>query len=590
MIYSPVKTEEFITFNEATGMEAAPFVGNKQVPKDFQKTALKVLDAIEKIGVKMTRVTGGPNDNLKQSLNVYSNKVRDKIENGGTEIRAYYFRIPSKFHLGFSLPNEYKQLTNDILTAAGFKKGQQVGNGNLVGNYYYKRAKTKDGKDCYFLAWCMSSEQLLLKHVFSIVLQCLQDQDTNGNPVKSWVESTTGMVSSENPSDEGFETENKGFEFKNKGFTGIDPDEFINTINRLGMERSEELTNGPYEDFFKDPKVMEKFTEHMDLGDAKTRRTILSMNEADQSAALTSLTSKLYDNIVEKVDDIDYGDIPATKGDLTKLSNYQKLTECIELLRGILKEFKQDTSPIDEISEAVANVTTRKDLFGRAFKYNVELPIIMYNNVVLSIINGVSYMIATSIEFIKTPNQDSFEATLDKVAYAKSKSNMLYNNLKKFNQSCKKGDFDKAMEHVLQHRIKGLGEAGVAIGTIGAAIAGVASIMVILLSIIPILREMVFFFYYTRMRVSDFFDIQADLLQMNAYAVQNSESKTEEEKAHIVSKQLKIVELFRKIANKISYTGRKAEVDTNKEITSSTRKMKIDELDGYNSNSVSAIF
>ena len=148
----------------------------------------------------------------------------------------------------------------------------------------------------------------------------------------------------------------------------------------------------------------------------------------------------------------------------------------------------------------------------------------------------------------------------------------------------------KAMEHVLQHRIKGLGEAGVAIGTIGAAIAGVASIMVILLSIIPILREMVFFFYYTRMRVSDFFDIQADLLQMNAYAVQNSESKTEEEKAHIVSKQLKIVELFRKIANKISYTGRKAEVDTNKEITSSTRKMKIDELDGYNSNSVSAIF
>lgn len=586
MIYSaPNKSESFITFNEATGYETVPFVGSKQVPKDFQKTALKVLDAIEKIGAK--NVTGGANDNLDDTLNVFSKKVRESIEEKGDECRAYYFRIPAKLQLQFGMttPNEYKQMTNSILTAAGFKKGQQVGNGKMVGNYYYKRAKTKDGRGCYYLAWCQSTEQLLLKHVFSIVLQCVQDQDTQGNSVKSWLESVTGNVSSENPSEEGFETNNNGFEFENKGFAGMDPDEYIAAVTGLGMVRSEELTEGPYEDFFKDPRVMEKFTEHMDIADAATRKAIISMNEAEQGAALTSLTSKLYDNIVEKVDDIDYGDIPNTKGDITKLPNYNKLTECIELLRSILIEFKQDTSPIDVISEGLANVTTRKDLFGRAFRYNVELPIIMYNNVVLSIINGVSYMIATSIEFIKTPNQDSFKITLDKVAYAKSKSNMLYNNLKKFNSSCKNGDFDKAMEHVLQNRIKGIGEAAV-----GAAIAGIASTVVILLSIIPILREMVFFFYYTRMRVSDFFDIQADLLQMNAYSVQNSESKTEEEKTHIVSKQLKIVELFRKIANKISFTGRKAEVDTNKEIAISSRKMKIDELDIKDSSSVSALF
>lgn len=587
MIYSPVKAEEFITFNEATGYEQVPFVGYKQIPKDFQQTALKIVDAIEKIGLK--NVTGGANDDIKDSFNVYSFKVKENIEAKGTECRAYYFRIPAKLHIAFGMntPNDYKNITHDILTSAGMKKGQQVGNGKAIGNYYYKRAKTNDNKNCYYLAWCMSGEQLILKHTFSIVLQIVQDQDTEGNSTKSWIESTTGNVSSENPSEEGFETKNNGFEFKNKGFAGMDPDEFVNAVNGLGIERSEELTSGTYEDFFRDPKVMEKFTEHMELSDDATRKAILAMNEAEQSAALTSLTSKLYDNIVEKIDDIDYGDIPGTKGDITKLPNYPKLMECIELLRGILKEFKQDTSPIDEISEAVANVTTRRDLFTRAFRYNVELPIIMYNNVVLSIINGVSYMIATSIEFIKTPNQDTFKATLDKVAYAKSKSNMLYNNLKKFNQSCKKGDFDKAMEHILQHRIKGIGEAGV-IATAGAAIAGVASIMVILLSIIPILREMVFFFYYTRMRVSDFFDIQADLLQMNAYALQNSEAKTEEEKVHIVNKQLKIVELFRKIANKISFTGRKAEVDTNKEIMNTSKKMKIDDI-GSN-GTVSAIF
>lgn len=586
MIYSNnKKTEDFITFNEATGMETVPFVDKEQIPKDFQATALKILDSLESNGIK--NVKGGANNELKDAFTtIYSKKVRESILGRGLDCRAYYFRVPQKLQINLDTPNEYKQFAHKVLTSAGFSKGQIIGSESF-GNYYYKRAKTKNGEKCYFLSWINSSESLLLKHNFCIVLQCVKNIDTKGNEVKSWLEATTGNVSSENPSEEGFETKNNGFEFKNKGFAGMDPDEFVNAVNGLGMERSEELTSGTYEDFFRDPKVMEKFTEHMELSDDATRKAILAMNEAEQSAALTSLTSKLYDNIVEKIDDIDYGDIPGTKGDITKLPNYSKLMECIELLRGILKEFKQDTSPIDEISEAVANVTTRRDLFTRAFRYNVELPIIMYNNVVLSIINGVSYMIATSIEFIKTPNQDTFKATLDKVAYAKSKSNMLYNNLKKFNQSCKKGDFDKAMEHILQHRIKGIGEAGV-IATAGAAIAGVASIMVILLSIIPILREMVFFFYYTRMRVSDFFDIQADLLQMNAYALQNSEAKTEEEKIHIVNKQLKIVELFRKIANKISFTGRKAEVDTNKEIINTSKKMKIDDISP--NGTVSAIF
>lgn len=372
-----------------------------------------------------------------------------------------------------------------------------------------------------------------------------------------------------------------------KGFEGLTPEELYGFNPELGLTRSEELASEPtYSEFFRDPKVMSAFTEHFDLTDSLTRKAILSMNEADQTSILTALTSKLYNNIVEKVDDIDYGDIPASKGDITKLANYNKLRECTELLRGILKEFKQDTTPIDNISEAIANVETRKDLFERAFRFDVELPIMMYNNIVLTIIDAVSYMIATCIEFIKTPNRDSFEITLDKVAFAKTKSNMLYNNLKKFNKCCKSKDFDKGMEHILQHRIKKLSE-----GAAAAVVAGVvvtAAVLVLIRSIIPILREMVFFFYYTRMRVSDFFDIQADLLQMNAYNVQNNDTTDDEQKERIVSKQLKIVELFRKMANKISINGKKAEVDTTKEITNTNKKMKLSDVTNEIPDSVSS--
>ena len=364
-------------------------------------------------------------------------------------------------------------------------------------------------------------------------------------------------------------------------FFGFNPDEKLTDSGSLKSDPA-------YSEFFRDPKVMASFTEHLDISDKLTRKCILGLNEAEQNSVLTALTSKLYDNIVSKIDDIDYGDIPATKGDITALPNYSKIEECVTLLRDILKEYKQDTAPIDEIATAISNVSTRKSLFEKAFKYNVELPIVMYNNVVLTIISSISYMIATTIEFMKTPNRDSFQITLDKVAYAKTKNCMLYNNLKKFNKSCKTGELDKALGHVIEHRVDKLTEAAIGIAT-GVTIA--AAVTLLVLNIVPILREMVFFFYYTRMRVSDFFDIQADLLQMNAYNIENNSAKTNEEKERIVSKQLKIVELFRKAANKISFTGRKAEVESTKEIAANSKKMKIGDLgDDVSDNVASALF
>ena len=361
------------------------------------------------------------------------------------------------------------------------------------------------------------------------------------------------------------------------------------TINS-GLTYSDELVSDKvYSDFFRNPDVVRTFAETMDMTDSRTRKAVLNLTEGDQTALLTSLTSRLYDNIVAKVDDIDYGTIPDSKGDITKLENYDKIKECISLLHDILIEFKQDTAPIDEISMAVANIESRKDLFGRAFKLNIELPMIMYNNAVLTIVDAVSYMIATSIEFIKTPNRDSFDITLDKVSYSRTKNHMLYNNLKKFNKACKSKDLDKALDHIITSRAKGLHE-GAVVGTVAGVLA-VGGILVSLCTIIiPLLREMVFLFYHTRMRLSDFFDIQADLLQMNAHNLQNNKTMDDDEKEHIVSKQLKIVELFRKIANKISFTCKKAEVESTKDIAASGKKLKIDDIDTSGINNTSALF
>lgn len=295
----------------------------------------------------------------------------------------------------------------------------------------------------------------------------------------------------------------------------------------------------------------------------------MAMTEAEHNSTLTNLTSKLYDQIVKKAHNIDYGEIPKTKGDIGKLSNYEDLMDTLGIIRGIVKEYKQDTKPVDEISVAVSNLSGRKDMFERAFRYDCELPMLMYNNLVLAVIAGVSFMITSCIEFIKAPRDETFTIQLDKVAYNKSKDALLYNSLSKFNKSCESGDFDKAMNLILDKKIRKF--TGIAIGT------GIIAGIVLLVNIIPLLRELTYFFFYVKNNISDFFAVQADLLTMNAYNVRRNEALDDAEKDDIVEKQLAIASKFRDVSNKFAIDRKKAEVEATRDIEKSGKKYKLDQ-------------
>ena len=557
------------------------FVKKNEVPDDFKKFAMKFVEDAQKIAG--SKVGYGL---LSATFGFKFKDVKSKIEKKEKK-NIYAISLDLKSVLkGLDVEPTLKNrltATDSIFTAFVDKVCKAQGMKRASSKPGSSASYIKKGKNCIYN---VDGAYIPESGCLQICIRCLKDTEDNMNLIVGG-ESFRESVSISSNDDSYFKEENT------VDLKGLTPEELYGFSPDLGMARSEDLSNSDYSNFFRNPEVKKAFTEHLDLTDDLTRKSVIAMNEAEQGSVLTALTSKLYDNTVSKVDDIDFGEIPMTKGDITKLSNYDRMNECVEILVGILKEFKQDTSCVDEISKAISNVSTRKDMFMKGFKYNCELVIIMYNTTVLSIISAISYMIATAIEFIKTPNQESFQIVLDKVAYSKTKNNMLYNNLKKFNKSCDSKDFDKAMNHIVDNRLKGIAESygdyreAAAIGT---GIAIITGVLVILTNIIPILREMVFFFYYTRMRVSDFFDIQADLLQMNAYNLQNNANASDEDKEKIVSKQLKISALFRKIANKISFTVKKAESDSTKEMTKDSKKIKMEEITDEIPDSVSALF
>ena len=306
--------------------------------------------------------------------------------------------------------------------------------------------------------------------------------------------------------------------------------------------------------------------EHVDLSDKETIFYLANLDEAGQDQLLLSLTDKLYDKIVEKVDQIDFGTIPQSKGDITQIENYDSMNECLDIMRGIVKQYNQSTEPIDQVQTAILNIKDRERLFSRCYVMNVEFGIILYNSMVLSIISSLSYLIATSIDFIKSPTNESFEVSLDRVGYTKTSQSVLFNDIRKFNIACKKGEVDKAIETILSQRgVRAMsGEtAGKIVGGSLAAIIFAKKIAIpILKNIIPMIQSIVSIFYMSKQSISDKFAVQADLLELNANNIEYArEDLTPNERKKIIDKQLKYAKKLRKVANTFQIDMKSAEVN-----------------------------
>jgi len=433
-----------------------------------------------------------------------------------------------------------------IISSCGFK--DKVKTGWYKDNFY----KVSLDKKYVYMAWEAVAVEGSYFSTYAICLQCFKYDKVSK---KMHLDESGTFVSGVN------RTNKMEKEMKDKLGSLFDPIDDSDLVkDSIGNEIRRYV---PY------PQLERAFVEAFDYNDNHTRKTLMSMNEVEHNKVLTDLTSKLYDQVVSKAHNIDYGEIPKTKGDITKLSNFEEMLDTLRIIKGIIKEYKQDSKPVDDISVAISHIQSRKDLFERAFRYDCELPMLMYDNMVMAVVTGTTYMITSCIEFIKAPKDESFSIQLNKVAYNKSKDNLIYNSISKFNKSCESGDFDKAMQMIIDKKIKKF--SGVTIA------AGIAAGVILLVNIVPLMRELTFMFYYNKTKVSDFFAVQADLLTMNAYNVQHNETLDPAERDEIYEKQMAIATKFRNISNKFNIEEKRAEVSATKDIENTGKKYKLDD-------------
>lgn len=329
-------------------------------------------------------------------------------------------------------------------------------------------------------------------------------------------------------------------------------------------------------------------SEYFDMSNINSIKTMMSLNEAEQDQALVNLASRLYTAIVNKITDIDFGKIPNSKGDITNIPNFMETKQCLETINDLLVKYKQPTTPTDTVLTAIHNLKDNRRLFEKAFYTNSDFGIMYYNTIALSIITATSLLISASVELIKDPGIETYEIFLDKLAVNKSKDSLLFKDLTKFNDLCKKGDMQKILD-ATNNSTKMMKEADIlpfdetAVMEVVAlpilTILGKIGAYSLILLALPLLHELVSVLYSIKQSVSDYFAVQAQLIELNTETLKYSYTHSPEEKEKIINKQLKIANKFKSIANKLAVkikTGeKKAKEDIEKD---KSKKLKASDV------------
>ena len=305
--------------------------------------------------------------------------------------------------------------------------------------------------------------------------------------------------------------------------------------------------------------------EHFDITDRETRKILVTINEADQNQVMGNLAAKLYDAIVKKVTDIDFGQIPASRGDITKIPNYLDMVSCLTTIRDMMVESKQSTGSADIIFLAIENMKKYQKIWEKGYVLENEMVIVFYNTIALSIVSAISLLTSATIEFVKNPQSDVIDIELAKVANHKTKDNLLFKNLDKFNKACRKGDIEKVFNDVLRAQ-RQLKEGTIIKESISAILFTGAIVLGLLSTVIPILHQLTNALYCLRQNVAEYLAGEADVIRLNAEKVQYNRAKTPEQKKKIIARQHKIADHFKKWANKLMIKANKADAEAQKQI------------------------
>lgn len=341
---------------------------------------------------------------------------------------------------------------------------------------------------------------------------------------------------------------------------------------------------------FRDADYNYLLKEYFDLTDKHTRSTLCSINEADKQKVMSETAAKLYKIISKKATQINYGNISASKGDITVVENFADTTESLNLMNQLLLEsgeFK-GKSPCDDINLLIQHMINTKKIWQKGYEFKSEIVTFMYMNIVMCIVAATSYLVASCVEYTSNPSAKSFGLAMNITSTKKMNEYELFKNISKLNTAFTNNQIQDSMNSILKGRVNCM-ECGIddhsetylneaITAVIGAVKIGATVIMVIFTVLIPLMHYIVSWLYCTRQAFSNWLEIQSELISLNAEKERYDLSRSEEEREKIYKKQTKIAQKLKSLSQFFEVKCNKANSQANDEMKKDEEKYKIGDV------------
>lgn len=296
------------------------------------------------------------------------------------------------------------------------------------------------------------------------------------------------------------------------------------------------------------------------------------LNEEVKNTISNKMIQSIAKSIKSKYSEVDVKIIENTRGNINNLKGYEDLVNSVNFLVSLNARNNKSVSEIMKIHTALEMITKYRSSFEKGFTIGDDVVKLLYNTMVIAIIKSTSFLIATSLEYVKDPM--GIYSVAIKESIQKNKELDIYlDSISKFVSYYNKGQLDSFFKSALNTNEKiSITEASYVGpgGVIGNVFLGTISVVVIIL----LIRHIIYMYYHSKVVISDNLRQMAIFIELNSSTMSNDMKATKE-------KQEKLVKMLYSLSNSIGIDHKVSSKKAITDLKEDDKKIKDEEdLDG----------
>lgn len=303
--------------------------------------------------------------------------------------------------------------------------------------------------------------------------------------------------------------------------------------------------------------------ENVSYGTIQERYSLkdITLHESDKIQVTDKIVATMYQLTMNKYSGIDFGTIPNSRGNISKLKEYETMKKVLEVIAELASTSNNTMlSNYSNILNETMNVLEAYNKeFTLGFIQENQMIMMIYNTVVTSLICGIDFTITFIVDYLITPNGEIENSEKIKQS-ANSKDFILFKNLESTVKIANEGTLKKMFNTLLKNN-EFIGSMALTTGV------GIAAISIIgIIAIVPVMRELIYLIFNIRMKISEFFKIQAEFLELNIIELRST-SMPDKKRNEIIKKQKNTIKTLNSLSDKFELEFKKSQNEAEKELS-----------------------